>query len=155
MGCVKIKYITGNFTYFCFYSRWLLESELHEWQTWCNWYTRNTAFPLIHIIFKSPTNIKQKEHLILIQVQSSKKMRILNLNVPNNITSKYQYIKTNRNRKGVTAEFIIPVGDVKDTSLVELGSLVRSHLQPWSTWNVAALQWDALQAWNTHWILKT
>ena len=60
----------------------------------------------------------KKEHLILIQVQSSK-MRILNLNVPNNITSKYQYIKTNRNRKGVTAEFIIPVGDVKDTSLVE------------------------------------
>jgi hypothetical protein len=48
-------------------------------------------------------------------------MRILNLNVPNDITSKYQYIKTNRNRKGVTAKFIIPVGDVKDTSLVELG----------------------------------
>ena len=72
----------------------------------------------------------KKEHLILIQVQSSKKMRILNLNVPNNITSKYQYIKTDRNRKGETAEFIIPVGDVKDTSLVELGSLVRSHLQP-------------------------
>ena len=71
----------------------------------------------------------KKEHLILIQVQSSK-MRILNLNVPNNITSKYQYIKTNRNRKGVTAKFIIPVGDVKDTSLVELGSLIRSHLQP-------------------------
>ena len=71
----------------------------------------------------------KKEHLILIQVQSSK-MRILNLNVPNNITSKYQYIKTNRNRKGVTAKFIIPVGDVKDTSLVELGSLILSHLQP-------------------------
>ena len=65
----------------------------------------------------------KKEHLILIQVQSSK-MRILNLNVPNNITSKCQYIKTDRNRKGVTAKFIIPVGDVKDTSLVELGSLV-------------------------------
>ena len=74
-------------------------------------------------------NSDKKEHLILIQVQSSK-MRILNLNVPNNITSKYQYIKTNRNRKGVTAKFIIPVGDVKDTSLVELGPLVRSHLQP-------------------------
>ena len=72
----------------------------------------------------------KKEHLILIQVQSSKKMRILNLNVPNNITSKDQYIKTDRNRKGVTAKFIIPVGDVKDTSLVELGPLVRSHLQP-------------------------
>ena len=72
----------------------------------------------------------KKEHLILIQVQSSKKMRILNVNVPNNITSTYQYIKTDRNRKGVTAEFIIPVGDVKDTSLLELGSLVRSHLQP-------------------------
>ena len=70
----------------------------------------------------------KKEHLILIQVQSSKKMRILNVNVPNNITSKYQYIKTDRNRKGVTAEFIIPVGDVKDTSLVELGPLVCSHL---------------------------
>ena len=70
----------------------------------------------------------KKEHLILIQVQSSK-MRILNLNVPNNITSKYQYIKTNRNRKGVTAKFIIPVGDIKDTSLMELGSLVHSHLQ--------------------------
>ena len=27
---VKIKYITGNFTYFCFYSTWLLEAELHE-----------------------------------------------------------------------------------------------------------------------------
>ena len=38
--------------------------------------------------------------------------------------------KTERNRKGVTAEFIIPVGDVKDTSLVEPGPLVRSHLQP-------------------------
>ena len=62
----------------------------------------------------------KKEHLILIQVQSSK-MTSLNLNVPNNITSKYQYIKTDRNRKGVTAKFIIPVGDVKDTSLVELG----------------------------------
>jgi len=72
----------------------------------------------------------KKEHLILTQVQSSKKMRILNLNVPNNITSKYQYIKTDRNRKGVTAEFIIPVGDIKDTSLVELGPLVCSHLQP-------------------------
>ena len=72
----------------------------------------------------------KKEHLILIQVQSSKKMRILNLNVPNNITSKYQYIKTDRNRKGVTAKFIIPVGDIKDTSLVELGPLVCSHLQP-------------------------
>ena len=71
----------------------------------------------------------KKEHLILTQVQSSK-MRILNLNVPNNITSKYQYIKTDRNRKGVTAEFIIPVGDIKDTSLVELGPLVCSHLQP-------------------------
>ena len=71
----------------------------------------------------------KKEHLILIQVQSSK-MRILNLNVPNNITSKCQYIKTDRNRKGVTAKFIIPVGDVKDTSLMELGPLVRSHLQP-------------------------
>ena len=65
----------------------------------------------------------KKEHLILIQVQSSK-MRILNLNVPNNITSKYQYIKTNRNRKGVTAKFIIPVGDIKNTSLMELGPLV-------------------------------
>ena len=72
----------------------------------------------------------KKEHLILIQVQSSKKMRILNLNVPNNITSKYQYIKTDRNRKGVTAKFIIPVGDVTDTSLVEPGPLVCSHLQP-------------------------
>ena len=72
----------------------------------------------------------KKEHLILIQVQSSKKMRILNLNVPSNITSKYQYIKTDRNRKGVTAKFIIPVGDIKDTSLVELGPLVCSHLQP-------------------------
>ena len=72
----------------------------------------------------------KKEHLILIQVQSSKKMRILNVNVPNNITSTYQYIKTDRNRKGVTPEFIIPVGDVKDTSLVELGPLVCSHLQP-------------------------
>ena len=71
----------------------------------------------------------KKEHLILIQVQSSKKMRILNLNVPNNITSKYQYIKTDRNRKGVTAKFIIPVGDIKDTSLMELGSLVHSHMQ--------------------------
>ena len=29
----------------------------------------------------------KKEHLILIQVQSSKKLRILNLIVPNNITS--------------------------------------------------------------------
>ena len=37
----------------------------------------------------------KQEHLILIQVQSSK-MRILNLNVPNNITSKYQYIKTEK-----------------------------------------------------------
>ena len=72
----------------------------------------------------------KKEHLILIHVQPTKKTRILNLNVPNNITSKYQYIKPDRNRKGVTAKFIIPVGDVKDTSLVELGSLVRSHLQP-------------------------
>ena len=72
----------------------------------------------------------KKEHFILIQVQSSKKMRILNLNVPNNITSKYQYIKTDRNRKGVTAKFIIPVGDINDTSLVELGSLAHSHLQP-------------------------
>ena len=72
----------------------------------------------------------KKEHLILIQVQSNKKMRILNVNVPNNITSKYQYIKTDRNRKGVTAKFIIPVGDIKDTSLVELGPLVCSHLQP-------------------------
>ena len=72
----------------------------------------------------------REEHLTLIQVQSTKKMRILNLNVPNNITSKYQYIKTDRNRKGETAEFIIPVGDVKDTSLVELGPLVCSHLQP-------------------------
>ena len=72
----------------------------------------------------------KKEHLILIQVQSSKKMRILNLNVPSNINSKYQYIKTDRNRKGVTAKFIIPVGDIKDTSLVELGPLVCSHLQP-------------------------
>ena len=72
----------------------------------------------------------KKEHLILTQVQSSKKMRILNLNVPNNITSKYQYIKTDRNRKGVTAKFIIPVGDIKDTTLLELGSLVHSHLQP-------------------------
>ena len=71
----------------------------------------------------------KKEHLILTQVQSSKKMRILNLNVPNNITSKYQYIKTDRNRKGVTAKFIIPVGDIKDTSLMELGSLVHSHMQ--------------------------
>ena len=79
----------------------------------------------------------KKEHLILTQVQSSKKMRILNFNVPNNITSKYQYIKTDRNRKGVTAEFIIPVGDIKDTSLVELGPLVCSHLQPRSTWNMA------------------
>ena len=49
MGCVKIKYITGNFTYFCFYSTWLPESELHEWQAWSDWYTWNTAFPLIHI----------------------------------------------------------------------------------------------------------
>ena len=57
----------------------------------------------------------KKEHLILIQVQSSKKMRILNLNAPNNITSKYQYIKTDRNRKGVTVKFIITVGDIKDT----------------------------------------
>ena len=72
----------------------------------------------------------KKEHLILIQVQSTKKMRILNLSVPNNMTSKYQYIKTDRNRKGVTAEFITPVGDVKDTSLMEPGPLVRSHLQP-------------------------
>ena len=78
---------------------------------------------------RSITSYK-KEHLILIQVQSSNKMRILNLNVPNNITSKYQYIKPDRNRKGVTAKFIIPVGDVKDTSLVELGSLVRSQRQP-------------------------
>ena len=51
------------------------------------------------------------------------------MNVPNNITSKYQYIKTDRNRKGVTAKLIITVGDVKDTSLMELRSLVRSHLQ--------------------------
>ena len=76
---------------------------------------------------RSITSYK-KEHLILIQVQSSK-MRILNLNVPNNITSKYQYIKTDRNRKRVTAKFIIPVGDIKDTSLMELGSLVHSHMQ--------------------------
>ena len=83
------------------------------------------------IVSKERSIISDKnEHLILTQVQSSKKMRILNLNVPNNITSKYQYIKTDRNRKGVTAEFIIPVGDVKDTSLVELGPLVCSHLQP-------------------------
>ena len=64
----------------------------------------------------------KKEHLILIQVQPSKKTRILNLNVPNNITLKYQYINTDRNRKGVTAKFIIAVGHVKDTSLMELGS---------------------------------
>ena len=51
-------------------------------------------------------------------------MRIINLNVPNNITSKYQYIKTDRNRKGVTAKLIIPVGEVKDTSLVELSPLL-------------------------------
>ena len=75
----------------------------------------------------------KKEHLILIQVQSSKKMRILNLNVPNNITSKYQYIKPDRNRKAVTAKFIIAVGGVKDTSLGELGSLGRRPLQPRST----------------------
>ena len=67
---------------------------------------------------RSSTSDK-KEHLILIQVESSKKMRILNLNVPNN-----------RNRKGVTAKFITPMGDVKDTSLMELGSLVRSQRQP-------------------------
>lgn len=72
----------------------------------------------------------KRKHLILIQVPSTKKMRILNLNVPNNITSKYQYIKTDRNRKGVTARFTIAMADVKDTSLTELGSLVRGHLQP-------------------------
>ena len=83
------------------------------------------------IVSKERSIISDKKvHLILTQVQSSKKMRILNVNVPNNITSTYQYIKTDRNRKGVTAEFIIPVGDVKDTSLVELGPLVCSHLQP-------------------------
>ena len=70
----------------------------------------------------------REEHLILIQVQSTKKMRILNLNVPNNITSKYQYIKTDRNRKGVTAKFIIAVGDIKGTYPMQLGSPVRSHL---------------------------
>ena len=64
----------------------------------------------------------KKEPLILIQVQPSKKTRILNLNLPNNITLKYQYINTDRNRKGVTAKFIIAVGDVKDTPLMELGS---------------------------------
>ena len=72
----------------------------------------------------------KKEHLILTQVKSRKKMRILNLNVPNNITSKYQYIKTDRNRKGVTAKFIIAVGDIKGTYPMQLGSPVRSHLQP-------------------------
>lgn len=72
----------------------------------------------------------KNKHLILIQVQSTRKMRILNLNIPNNITSKYQYIKTDRNRKGVTARFIIAMADMKDTFLTELGSLVRGHLQP-------------------------
>ena len=75
----------------------------------------------------------KKEHLILTQVQSTKKMRILNLNAANNITSKHQYIKTDRNRKAVTAKFIIAVGDIKDTSLGELGSLGRRPLQPRST----------------------
>ena len=79
----------------------------------------------------------KEEHLMLTRVQSAKTMRILNLNVPNNITSKHQYIKTDRNRKAVTAKFIIAVGDVKDTSLGELGSLGRRHLQPRSTWNAA------------------
>ena len=77
---------------------------------------------------------------MLTRVQSAKTMRILNLNVPNNITSKHQYIKTDRNREAVTAKFIIAVGDVKDTSLGELGSLVPSHLQPRGTEMRLALQ---------------
>ena len=42
-------------------------------------------------------------------------------------------VRIDRNRKGVTVKFIITMGDVKDTSLMELGSMVHSHLQPWST----------------------
>ena len=78
----------------------------------------------------------KKEHLILIQVQSSKKMRILNVNVPNNITSTYQYIKTDRNRKGVTAESIIPVETLK------------THLSwNWAPWYVVTCSHEVPEMW--------
>ena len=71
----------------------------------------------------------KNEHLILIQVQSSKKMRILNLNVPNNITSKYQYIKTDRGTQNYRKHFIL----LKEGKSKEhrLGGTNRKHTATW------------------------